>query len=183
MSTATVITAEEFATMSFDRPVELVRGEIVAMTNPGGHHGKLCLRISGMIYNWLDAHPEYDAASNDTGVLLECDPDTVSGPDVLVIRKARLPGGQMPKRHLTVSPEVAIEIRSPSDRSREALQKAFTFLAAGVTEVWVVEPNHHRVTIHRDNEETTVFQGNDILTSPQLPDFECPLSKLFEGIT
>lgn len=43
MSTATtLITAEEFMAMSFDRPTELVRGEIIEMTNPGGRHGLVC---------------------------------------------------------------------------------------------------------------------------------------------
>lgn len=180
MSTTALITAEEFSSMSFDRPVELIRGEIVELTNTGGRHGNICFRLSGLIFQWLASHPEFDAASNDTGVLLERDSDTVRGPDLLVMRKSRLPAGQFPKKHLTSAPELAIEVRSPSDRTSEVLEKVAMFLAAGVVEVWVIEPDHQLVFIHRDNEETTVFQGSDSLTSPQLPDFECPLPKLFE---
>ncbi len=182
MSTATLITAEEFATMSFDRPCELVRGEIVEMTNPGFRHGNVCLRLGGMLYAWLQSHPEFSAASNDSGVLVESDPDTVRGPDLMVIRKSKLPQGRGPIGHLSVPPDVAIEIRSPSDRSHDVMRKVSLFLAAGVTEVWVIEPDHQRVFIHRDQEETTVFQATDVLTTPQLPDFACPLSLLFEGL-
>ncbi len=91
MSTATLITAEEFAAMSFDRPVELVRGEIIEMTNPGGRHGNISFGWGDSCTMWLARHPEYDAASNDTGVLLEQDPDTIRGPDLLVLNKSRLP--------------------------------------------------------------------------------------------
>ncbi len=183
MSIATLITAEEFSTMSFDMPVELVRGEIVEMTNPGGRHGNMCFRLALMIGRWIETHAEFDVATNDSGVLVENDPDTVRGPDLLVIHRSKLPGGRFPTGHLGVPPEVAIEIRSPSDRSNDVMRKISLFLAAGVAEVWVIEPDHQRVFIHRDEEETTVFQGSDIVTSPQLPDFECPLPKLFEGIT
>jgi Uma2 family endonuclease len=182
MSTATLITAEEFIAMSFDRPVELVRGEIVEMTNPGYRHGNLCFRLALIIGRWLESHAEFDVATNDTGVLIEVDPDTVRGPDLMILRKSKLPGGRGPVGHLTIPPEVAVEIRSPSDRSNDVMRKVALFLAAGVAEVWVIEPDHQRVFIHRDNEETTVFQGSDIVTSPQLPGLECPLAKLFEGI-
>ncbi len=182
MSTATLITAEEFATMSFDRPCELVRGEIVEMTNPGFRHGNLCFRLALMIGRWMESHSDFDVASNDSGVLVESDPDTVRGPDLLIVRKSKLPPGGSPVGHLTFPPDVAIEIRSPSDRSHDVMRKVSLFLAAGVTEVWVIEPDHQRVFIHRDQEETTVFQATDVLTTPQLPDFACPLSLLFEGL-
>lgn len=182
MSTATLITAEEFASMSFDKPVELVRGEIIEMTNPGFRHGNLCFRLAIMIGRWLETHPDYDVATNDSGVQIEAEPDTVRGPDLMVVRKSKLPGGQGPIGHLTIPPDVAIEIRSPSDRSNDVMRKVSLFLAAGVAEVWVIEPDHRRVFVHRDHEETTVFQGDDSVSSPQLPDFECPLAKLFEGI-
>jgi Uma2 family endonuclease len=175
-----LITADEFAAMSFDRPVELVRGEIVEMTNPGGRHGNICFRLSLKIGAWIETHPEFDAATNDSGILLERNPDTVRGPDLLVIRKSRLPAGQFPKSHLTAPPEVAVEVRSSSDRTSEVLHKVALFLSAGVAEVWVIDPDHRRVIVYRDLEEEIVFDAPQVLTSSGLPGFNCPLDKLFE---
>ena len=62
------------------------------------------------------------------------------------------------------------------------MSKVALFLAAGVAEVWVVEPDHQRIFIHRDNEETTVFEIDDTLTSPLLTGFDCPLAQLFQGL-
>ena len=182
MSIATLITAEEFAGMSFDRPVELVRGEIIEMTNPGGRHGNLCFRLGGILYRWLESHPEFDAASNDTGVLLEQDLDTVRGPDILVMRKSRLPGGQFPKTHLTDSPELAIEVRSPSDRTSEILEKVAMYLAAGVVEVWVVDPGQRVVHVYHESEGDLTVSEQETLTSTCLPDFALPLANLFQGM-
>lgn len=181
MSTATLITAEEFAAMSFDRPVELVRGEIIEMTNPGGRHGNICFRLGGLLYQWLARHPEYDAASNDTGVLLEQDPDTIRGPDLLVLNKSRLPSGQFPKKHLTVAPELAIEVRSPSDRTSEVLEKVALYLSAGVTEVWVIDPEMRVVHVYREDEGDQTFGEQDTVTSRCLPDFSLPVTELFMG--
>lgn len=175
-----LITADEFAAMSFDSPVELVRGEIVEMTNPGGRHGNICFRLALVIGAWIEKHPEFDAATNDSGILLERNPDTVRGPDLLVIRKAVLPGGRFPKAHIKSAPEVAIEVRPPGDRTSEVLHKVALFLAAGVAEVWVIDPDHRRVIVYRDLEEVTVFDAPQVLTTSRLPDFSCPLDKLFE---
>ena len=46
MTTQTLITAEQFSSMSFDVPTELVRGELVEMTNPGGWHGRSSSKAS-----------------------------------------------------------------------------------------------------------------------------------------
>jgi len=67
MSVSTLITADEFARMSFDGPVELVRGEVVEMTRPGGVHGVVCLRAAVAMDSWTNRNAEYQIVINDTG--------------------------------------------------------------------------------------------------------------------
>ncbi|WP_437202725.1 Uma2 family endonuclease [Planctomicrobium sp. SH664] len=182
MSTSTLITANQFADMSFDVPVELIHGEVIAMTNPGGWHGAVCLNIAGVLFRWISQGAEYRAASNDPGVLTERDPDTVRGPDLLVIQRARLIDGRMPRKYFTVPPDVAIEVKSPNDRWPEILEKVSQFLRAGVSEVWVVDPDHTRVHAYRIDDEPTVFSRGDRLVSAFLPGFDCAVEELFQGI-
>jgi Uma2 family endonuclease len=115
-------------------------------------------------------------------VLLERDPDTVRGPDLLVIRRERLSNGEIPRGHFQVAPDVAIEVLSPSDRWADVLQKVSQFLKAGVAEVWVIDPDHHRLHAYRMNDEPTVFSGEQRLMSAALPEFECLVSELFRGL-
>lgn len=182
MSTSTVITADEFASMSFDRPVELVQGEIVEMTNPGGWHGRICSRTSYVIEHWNESARSFYVLCNDSGVLVERDPDSVRGPDVMVIRRDRLPDGKIPRKHFTVPPDVAIEVKSPSDRWPEILQKVSQFLNAGVQEVWVVDPDHFRVHAYHVDDEPMIFNRADRLTSAFLPGFTCDVSDLFQDL-
>ncbi len=181
MTTATLITAEEYATMSFDRPVELVRGEIVEMTNPGGRHGLICVNLSFELKLWIRDGAPYRVVSNDSGVQTQRDPDSVRGPDLLVIQQGKLPDGKVQVGHFTTPPDVAIEVRSPTDRWPGVIAKAGEFLSAGVGEVWVIDPDHWRVHVFCLHDEPTILNINDVLSSQLLPGFSCPVTALFEG--
>ncbi|WP_437223985.1 Uma2 family endonuclease [Planctomicrobium sp. SH661] len=182
MSTITLLTADEFDSMSFDMPVELIRGEVVEMTNPGGRHGAICFRLAGILHDWLKTAVDYVALTNDTGVLLERNPDTVRGPDLMVFHQSRLPQGRIPTGHFRVAPDVAIEVVSPSDRIPDILQKVSLFLRAGVGEVWVIYPDRQHVHIYKSDDEPTILDVDHQLTSPLLPGFTCTVHDLFRGI-
>ena len=182
MSTITLITAEQFDRMSFDTPVELIRGEIVHMTNPGGIHGRVCCNVPFVLETWARQQGLYIVLTNDTGIRTQTDPDTVRGPDVIVLRRERLTGDGLPRGHLRVPPDVAIEFRSPNDRWKAILQKVGEFLRIGVTEVWIVEPQSQHVHIFRDDNEPTIVGEDETLKSQALPEFACCVSEFFRGL-
>ena len=183
MSTATLITAEEFLVLSTDKPCELVRGEVVEFKFGTMMYGVVCASMGYCLSEWAQSeNADVDIASNNSGIVLERNPDTVRGPDLQVIRLDRLPNGKIPVGYLTVPPDVAIEVLDVWDRNSKVLARVAEFLEFGVKEVWIVSPKSKSVFIHRDNEETMVFQGSDIVTSSQLTGFQCPLSSFFKQI-
>ena len=56
------------------------------------------------------------------------------------------------------------------------------FLAAGVQEVWVVDPDHFRLHAYQADDEPTIFNRDDKLMSAFLPAFECTVNDLFRGL-
>jgi Uma2 family endonuclease len=185
MTTTTVITAEEFAQMTFDGPVELIDGELVEMTRPGGVHGVSCNNAAFLVETWVRAaarQGRWLSVINDTGVVTRRGPDTVRGPDVFVIRRDRLPGGKVPGGNFPVAPDLCIEVKSPHDRWSEIIQKVSEYLAIGVMEVWVIDPEHRRAHVYRADTEPDVLNRSDILRSNVLPDFVCPVDEFFRGI-
>ena len=182
MFTATLITAAEFSRMSFDSPVELVRGEIVEMTIPGQRHGGICVNVCRALFKWLPNEEGYAISSNDSGLKTESNPDTVRGPDVQVIERGRLPGGKLPIGHLEFPSDIVIEVLSPSDRWPRVIQKVGEYLASGVREVWVLDPDHQRVHLYRVDDEPTVLDRDHELDSSAIPGLRFPIIELFRGI-
>ncbi|SFH53157.1 Uma2 family endonuclease [Planctomicrobium piriforme] len=178
-----LITVDEFQNLEFDEPVELVRGEIVEMTRPGARHGKLCLRIGSALETWSTQSGRYEAIGNDSGVITSRHPDTVRGPDVLVIRKEKLPDQKVPVGWLTVPPDLCVEVLSPHDQWPLVLDKTAEYLAAGVVEVWLVDPDEQAVHVYRADMAPRIVRGNDLLaTETLLPGFSISSSQLFAGI-
>src|SRR5438874_10062199 len=82
-----LMTAEEFYDWANhpdnrDKYCELERGEIVEMTRPGIRHGFVCANVVRILQNFCIARKKGYVCSNDTGMVVERDPDTVRGPDV-----------------------------------------------------------------------------------------------------
>ncbi len=99
-----LITAEEFAEMPNPpdgSQQELVRGEIVTMPPSEARHGVCCVRIVRRIGSFIDERRLGTITCNDTGFIVERDPDTVRGPDVAFRSKERLP--ELPDGYIAVS--------------------------------------------------------------------------------
>ena len=186
MATATteLMTAEQFAAWAAAQPddgrrYELDRGRVVVMPPPGGRHGALC-RIVGLILGRyaLEVGRGY-ACTNDTGLVLRRDPDTLRGADLLFfVESQRL--DDVPIGHVQRLPELVIEVRSPSDRDGQVLRKVQQYLAAGVQLVWIIDPDEREVFVHRRDDFLRVLDESDTLTGNGiLPGFSCPVADLF----
>ena len=163
---------------AFD-PCELVRGELVLMTPAGVYHGKIERRLSTQIGNHTDASGLGEVLSGDTGFLLETDPDTVRAPDVAFVRAERVPQEPV-EGFFPGPPDLAVEIRSPSDRNADVLAKISHYLATGVEVVWDVNPKTKTVTTYRQDTQE-VFQEGDTLTEESLlPGFTLEVTDLFK---
>lgn len=182
MATTALISAEEFAEMSFDHPVELVRGEIVEMTRPGGIHGVVCFRCASILDRWHPSGDVFQVVSNDTGVVTSHGPDSVRGPDLFVVRRDRLPDGRIPAGNFGVAPDVCIEVKSPHERWSAVIHKVSEYLGIGVSEVWVVDPDRRRVHVYHLDTEPDVLNCGDTLISSALPEFHCAVDEFFRGL-
>jgi Uma2 family endonuclease len=175
-----LITAEEFFLMP-EPPdgsrQELVRGEIITMPPPGGLHGVCCSKIVRRVGNFVDDNDRGTVACNDSGFITERGPDSVRGPDVAFWSKGRLK--EVPVGYFEMAPDLAVEVLSPSNTTKQILTKLGEYFAKGVRMVWVVSPEDRTVTIYRNEQEgrllheTATIDGEDVL-----PGFRCRVSDL-----
>lgn len=187
MSTTTaLITAEDYSRMHFDVPTELVRGEIVfpygedCMTRPGFRHGEICANAGSVIWAWAKRTGLGKVSSNDSWIQTGRNPDSVRGADVSYLRLDSLPGGKLPNGPSDVLPALCIEVMSPSNSMRELKEKAEEYLAAGIEEVWIVDPKKNNVLVMRTDSAPRSLSADDELMSPVLPGFTVCVSEFFQ---
>ena len=82
-----LMTAEEFYDWvhrpeNRDRHFELEEGELVEMSRPGERHGVVCGNTSYILVGYTRKRKKGYVCSNDTGLILDRDPDNVRGPDI-----------------------------------------------------------------------------------------------------
>ena len=159
---------------------ELIRGVLCEMPPPGIEHGQICLRIGSLILRFVDERRLGTATTNDAGVVLERDPDTVRGPDVAFYSNDRLSPGVRVPGYSEHPPDLAVEVKSPNDSRDDIHDKALMWLSYGVRLVWVVLPDTRTVDVYRSSRDiTTVSGGSELSDDGVLPGFRCTLEDVF----
>lgn len=178
----TSMTAEEYLELPDNGcPTELVRGAIVRMNIPNFRHGKLCTAVSSPLWQYAKLHQLGHVLSNYSGVITERNPDTVRGPDVSFYSYSRIPKGADPAGYANVAPEIAIEVRSPTDRWAKVLAKVSEYLSAGVEVVYVVDAQSQSVLVYRDDQPgTPIGKDAEWIFPPPLDGLRIPVRELFE---
>ena len=177
-----VLTAEEYFLLpesEASKHSELVRGEIVEMSSPGFRHGEVQLAIGSILRSFVKKR-KLGRVAVESGTITERDPDTVRGPDVSFYGKARLPLDVEVVTYHTTTPDLCVEVVSPSNTRQELLDKAEEYLNAGVQSVWIVDPEAETATVILPGKKPKVFSSDATLESDVLPGFSCKVSEFFE---
>ena len=183
-----LMTAEELLVYPMpDKRVELVRGHRVVREPPGMQHGECAVRVVVAISAFLHhdralrsaPHTRGRVFTCDTGFTLARNPDTVRGPDVAYVSRARWHGA-LPAGYGEFAPDLAVEIRSPSDRPGAVLAKVGDWLDAGTLLVWVIDPARALVSVFRADGSQALLGMQDALDGGEvLPGFTLGVAELF----
>jgi Uma2 family endonuclease len=183
-ATTTRMTAEEFFDWVHrpehrDRYFELERGNVIEMPPPGERHGYVSGNVGRILGNFTFQRRRGYVCTNDTGVILETDPDTVRGIDITLYDELRRYDELTPKyaNHL---PKLAVEVLSPDDRPGKLTRRVSQFLRKGIPLVWLVDPEARDVTIYRPGQEPYVLgEEDEIADDDILPGLRCPIADFF----
>jgi Uma2 family endonuclease len=161
---------------------EIVDGELLVTRAPHIRHqgaaGKLHVRLE----NWSEM-TGLGSAFQTPGVIFT--PTDAVIPDLVWISKESLAHGIDEAGHLTVAPELMVEILSPGDlneqRDKEVKLKLYSLY--GVQEYWIVNWQLKTLEIYRRQEArlqlVVTLLDTDMLTSPLLPGFSTPIAQIF----
>jgi Uma2 family endonuclease len=161
---------------------EIIDGELLVTRAPHWGHQIAISNTVTELLNW----------SRSTGLgktvatpgIIFSDADNVI-PDVVWISTARLAACLDKAGHLTVAPELIVEVLSPGadNERRDRETKLKLYSNRGVQEYWILDWQLKQIEVHRRQTGAlqlvaTLFPG-DRLTSPLLPEFACAVERLF----
>lgn len=181
---AKLMTAEEFYDWANrpenrDRYCELERGEIVEMSRPGRLHGLVCANVVWALGGFVRQRKKGYICSNDTGVIVERDPDTVRGPDVMLFEDAaRIE--DVDRKYGETPPVLAVEVLSPNDTAGKLARRIAEQKRFGTPLIWVLDPEARNVIVYRPGREDRVVEEAEELTGEDvLPDLRVRVAELF----
>ena len=175
-----LVTAEDLWQMSSRGDnYELVRGELIEMTPPGGIHGSTAVNLSSLLLSFVK-EKKLGVVMVETGYKLISNPDTVRGPDISFLSAAKLPPGGLPDGYIDGAPDLAVEVVSPGDTASEVQDKVQDYLAYGTPLVWVVYPQQRTVMVHYADGTARTLRETDALSGETvIPDFSCRVGDIF----
>lgn len=176
-----LVTIEEFA--KYPEPAdgsreELVRGTVITMAPPKARHGIICQNIARMLGQFVHSRRLGWVASNDTGVIIERDPDTLRGADVAYWSISREP--VLPEGYFESVPDLVVEALSPDDRKKAVREKIQDYVSSGVKLVWLVDPEVRTVTVYAGSMRGAELDESETITGGDaLPGFSCKVADFF----
>lgn len=182
MATATRLTAEQYYSITVEGDgKQLVDGEIV-VNEPRFPHWLLHSRVISALDAWIRAGDGRGVAG--PAIDIRVDDHNVFGPDVVWFADERPPLNH--RGYPAAVPDLCVEIRSPSTWRYDIGAKKRAYEEGGLPELWLVDGEASSVLVYRRStpdvqtfDVTRELAGEEMLTSPQLPEFELPLDDIF----
>jgi len=161
---------------------EVIEGELFVSRAPGLPHQIVSANIVHQFMTYLDNNP-IGRILPTPGLILSQYSSVI--PDLVFYSHDRAKE-IIANDRLNAAPEIVIEILSPGREniSRDRVAKRQLYAKHGVSEYWIVDSDKRAVEVYRlanlSLELAATLSDNDEITSPSLPGFACPLSKMFE---
>lgn len=163
-----------------NKSFELINGEIYELPSPSPLHNFIVAQIVFFLVSFVRANNLGFVFGDATSYSLPNGDELI--PDSSFISKERqsLP---FPDKFF-IAPDLAVEVASPSNRERELIDKAESYLESGARLVWIVYPLTQVVDSIRRNEQGKLviqkigyngsLDGEDVL-----PGFTLPVKDIF----
>ncbi|HTU46212.1 MAG TPA: Uma2 family endonuclease [Bryobacteraceae bacterium] len=175
MATSVLLSVEEYLQLEPREDGlddELIQGEIVLSPSAKPLHAKVVARLFEILKP-LEALGY--ARATDFGCILG--KHSLPGPDLAAIRAERWRSvGE--DDYLVGSPELVVEVFSPSNRKALMAQKAALYLQHGAEAVWVVYPKQRTLMVHEAESQTEARCGETV----SFHGVVIPVTSIFEGL-
>ena len=158
-------------------------GNLIVMTPAGGASAHRNLEISSPLAFWARRDGTGVAFDSSAGFLLPN--GAMRAPDASWVLRSRLDrlSAQTKEKFLPLSPDLAVELRSPSDRLSDLEAKMEEYRANGVRLGWLIDPKKRRVHVYRPGRPIEVLDDPRVVSGdPELPGFILELAPVWQPL-
>lgn len=179
VSPGTKLTLEEFLALpEGDVNYEFVDGYTVPKVSPKFFHSTLQIALGLLLRTWCRGKgrvvPEWAILLKRKGE------DWAPVPDLTYISYERLPKSWKRNEACPVLPQLVIEIISPDQTIKEFEDKAKDYFEAGVSRVWVVDPEGTSIRVFFPDDSSQVYTDTKPIVDTLLPGLELTTRQVFE---
>lgn len=175
-----LLTPEEFDAADADESYvyELIYGVLVVTPPPSEGERSQNDLLGQLLRNYRDQHPQGTALDYTlTEHTIRTKEDRRRADRVIWAGLGRIPNVRRER------PTIAIEFVSAGrrNRSRDYLIKRDEYREAGIAEYWIIDRFSRSMTVYRQQAEAVtklVVRPGEVYSTPLLPGFELPLSRL-----
>ncbi|GJG85793.1 hypothetical protein tb265_09740 [Gemmatimonadetes bacterium T265] len=191
LTTRAPVTEEEFAARYGPKDrVELVDGEVVPkygvegpLSPTSGGHGAVVSNLSFALESHVRPRRLGRVFTDPSTFVISEVPKRIRCPDVAFVRSDRLTAGLRMKGFIRLAPDLAAEVISPSEPTKNIERKIAQYLEAGVRLVWRVDPRPRDVTVYTpDGAVVRLTDSGTLDGGAVLPGFALPVAELFVDV-
>lgn len=179
VNTGTQLTLEEFLALpEADVNYEFVDGQAVPKVSPKFFHSTLQLTLGLLLRTWCKGKGR---VGSEWAILLKRQgKDWAPVPDLTYISYERLPKSWKRNEACPAFPELVIEIISPDQTMKEFEDKAKDYFAAGVSRVWVVDPESISIRVFFPDGTSKVYIDTMPIVDNLFSGLELTTKQIFE---
>jgi len=158
---------------------ELIDGVPYLMAAPTPRHQEISGNLHGQFYIFLKGkHYKVYHAPVDVRLNSDTFDDTVVQPDLIIVCDQSI----IDDIAIKGVPDMVVEILSPSTSNYDKTTKFCTYMKAGVSEYWVIDPKNKTLAVHilnAGNYITHVYQSDETVPVHALEGCIINLSEIF----
>jgi Uma2 family endonuclease len=165
-----------------DVKYELHNGKVVAMPPAGFNHGVIISRLMAYLGIHVLQHKLGELTDGQSGFRISI--ENCFEPDIAFVSHERIklvrPLGE---KLFHGSPDLAIEVLSPSDSITRTERRLLLFLNHGSRLAWMIDPKSKTARVYRPGQDFELLKANQTLTGNSVvPGFRLSLARIFEGL-
>ncbi len=179
MSSLTIQDLENLQAQNPSYRMELIDGSIVVMSPSGYESDEVAAEMIAQLRNWVKPRKLGRVKASSAGFRL---PNSdLRSPDASFVFADRL--RRSPRSFAELSPDLTVEVKSPTDSLEARREKIKCFLELGTRVGILMNPDDRTVEVYRAGETAIVLRDGDILTLPDLlPGWEVAIAELWSPV-